>query len=177
MPKITIKINGQEVIKEKLSKYEREIRKALRRGVAKGSSIINKDAKAQWRQRSGLLKKAQGFVVRTYKGGRTIGVIGPRKGYRTTINEINGKKIVASRIVTITGGKANRKEIKLKAFEKAAVGQILDPIRYAHFVEKGHAKGKGKSAAKAYPALAIAERRNRKAAQAAIADAVREVKP
>lgn len=62
-----------------------------------------------FRNRLGLLRKSFGKKVRTYKSGITVGVVGPRRGFRSTGRLIRWNQT-----------------------------EIIDPVRYAHLVEHGH---------------------------------------
>ncbi|MBN2024080.1 MAG: HK97 gp10 family phage protein [Pirellulales bacterium] len=78
----------------------RVYRRVLRSAVAKATRPIVRDAKALAPKRNrtvdeqgrevgptGLLRKSLGFVIRTYlTRGVVLGVIGPRKGFRTIID-------------------------------------------------------------------------------------------
>jgi len=104
-------------------------RKAIRRGVTKGSRLIAKAAKKYAPRRgrkdaTGATKKSIGQVVRTYKRTHTVlGVIGPRKGV----------------------------QYSMAVGSKSGAMRAHVPAKIAHLIEYGHAKGKGRAAAPAYP--------------------------
>lgn len=99
------------------------------------------------RARAGLLKKSLGKVVRSYRGGDTVaGVVGPQTGF---------KRVVGTR----------------RRGPNAGRPVTYDPARTAHLVELGHG---GPHPAPAHPFLAPAVATSKAAAEAAVADKIRD---
>lgn len=110
--------------------------KILKKAVNDGCKLIRKTARQKVAVgETGLLKKSIGTkIVVKRSTGRVIGIVGPRTGYKS--KKVKGQR---KKVRTIT---------KLGEEFKAAG---VDPVRYAHLVEKGTKH----SAAKAFlrPAL------------------------
>jgi len=110
--------------------------RAIRPAVDKAARLVARAIKgAQKRRRTGMLSASIGTKV-TAKLNRPIyGVAGPRRSsYKPRGSPFR-----------LTARWRRSKERKRPGLAK------IKPTRYAHLIEKGHAKGKGKSAARAYP--------------------------
>ena len=153
----------------------------------KGCKIQLAEAKALQRRRgSGLLSKSLGKVVRTYRSdGVTVGLVGPRRGFAAKALRVERKgrrqTLIAVRLRRTRGGyvplKGN-KVIKLKRAAGFRAGEVADPASYGAKVEKGHKRGKGRSAARAYPYLRPAAARTTSAVLSSIkADMAAATKP
>lgn len=59
--------------------------KAARKAVSKADQIVLKEAKALTsKKRTGTLRRSLGRKEKTYPGSVTVGIVGPRKGFRGT---------------------------------------------------------------------------------------------
>ena len=172
--KVDFKVTGQDKILTTLGKLPAAVKKGVRRAVEKGVTILLQAVKSELtRKRTGLLSKSLGKVVKSYPSGVTVGVVGPRAGFRTSLESIQRK----GRRLTLVG-KNRRGAIKLHAAggltpvrikgKQAGQRVVLDPAIYAHLVEGGHKKGKGRSSAPAYPFVGPGFRKSAAAVQAAI---------
>lgn len=152
-------LTGAEYAKKRTGKIPAAIKRATRQVVGRIVRDVAKDAKANIkRSRTGLLAKSLGSVVRTYKNEKTVGIAGPRAGFKSTIT---GKRATARR-TTLTATRVGGKTISLKG--GARVGATLDPGKYGRLVERGHRKGRGRSKAIPKPFLApAAAKANRRA--------------
>ena len=153
--------------------------KHLRIALNAGGGIIRDRAATFARRDTGLLAKSLGVKVKipdasfnvAHHGKPAYAVIGPkRKSGR--FMRLNSKGLLKGFGSAQKGLVAERKRLneKVKTLnplkrERAAVKNVglmfpdavyRNPSRYAHLVEKGHRKGQGRSAAKAYPFLAPA---------------------
>ncbi len=141
------------------------------------SKIVRVGAKAakryEVRNRTGLLAKAIGSKVKT-SGEKVMGFVGVRSGFRTTVTAIEqkGQRTVftgirgtkkmldAGKGAKIKGNSFAGQTINLKDakgvsksvfFRGLQTGDVVWPGNYGKFIEKGHPKGRGKGAAKAFP--------------------------
>jgi hypothetical protein len=138
MPTVRAKLTGAEYAKLRTGKIPAGVKKAMRSTV---TSIVRKvaaQAKTGIAKRTGLLSKSMGSVVRTYKNETTVGIAGPRRGFKVSVSKSEG----AGKRSGLVGTTAAGKKIKLKAGAKA--GTTLDSTRYAHLVERGTRYAKGR---------------------------------
>lgn len=68
-------------------------KKIVRPSVTKAVRVIAKDAKGRAPKDTGLLKKSIGQRVKTYRSGNISGIVGPRSGFKRTV-EIDGKAVI-----------------------------------------------------------------------------------
>ena len=107
-------------------------RRITRPGITKVSRMVAKQAKKSAPKKSGVLKASIGQVVRTYKSGVVVGIVGPRKGYARAVHRSTGVVVTRKNVEQFHGSR----------------GRIVkqDPVKYAHLVESGtapHSLGKG----------------------------------
>lgn len=158
---VKVVLTGAEYAKARTGKIPAAAKKASRSAVTKIVRQVSKAAKANIHHDvTGLLGKSMGFVVKTYDE-KTVGIAGPRKGFAVRLEERN-----TSRRKGLVGRTVKGKTIKLKAGAKA--GTRRDATKYAHLVEKGHKKGKGKSSAPPHKFLAPAAEAANNTAKAVI---------
>ncbi len=137
-------------------------RAAIKAGVSRVVQIGAKTAKRSLtRKRTGLLGKAIGSKVKV-SGDRVLGLVGARTGFKTTLGAQKGR--------AFQGLKTSGKTINIKAKPGLKTGQAIDPAKYAHLVEGGHKRGKGKSSAPAYPFVKPAFEESQKNAPLIIAE-------
>lgn len=156
---IKFRITGLEDLKAKLKKLEKKsAKKIIRTAVKEGSKILwrtmqNKQ-RAQW---SRTLFKSLFSKVKSYRQGSVmVAVVGPRTKF----------------IRYMTVARTKRGKLKRKLGKTESLGaRKMWAGKYAHLVEFGHKKGKGRSAAKAYPFVRPAMR----AAQPAVTAKMRAV--
>ncbi len=134
----------------------KQARAGIKSGVSKLVKIGAKTAKRSLvRKRTGLLAKAIGSKVKV-NGDKVFGIVGIKSGFKTTLGQLVKQKRGAGVFQSIRGTDKNvkagkGKAIKIKNRGNLKTGDVLSPARYGHFIELGHIKGKGKSAAPAYP--------------------------
>ena len=125
-------ISGLEAALANIAELSQKLQnKGIRRGLTKAVRMQAKAVKAAMTHRPGpgdLLRKSIAGKVRTGKNNVIVGSVGAKKGIRAVVG-------------TYTRGK-HKGEPKYQV-----------PSRIFHLVEKGHAKGGGRSAARAYPSL------------------------
>ncbi len=95
--------------------------RVVRKSVYAGTVPMNRAAKVnkRYRDRTGLLRKSMGRKVKTYRNsGITIGVIGPRRGFARTVNQLGAWSAAL--------GRRSIRQVK------------INPANYAHLVEHGH---------------------------------------
>ncbi len=88
---------------------------AIQKGMRAACQLIAKDAKARVRVRTGLLRKSIGWKVKTYPSKIVVGIVGPRKTFKTRID-----------------GKIVRRSLRTQVN-----GKWVNPVKYAHLVEFG----------------------------------------
>ena len=160
MPKVSATLTGTEAAKRKAGNIPRAVKNRVRSAVGKIVREVAKDAKAEARKRTGLLGKSMGSVVKTYPNETIVGLAGPRKGFKVTLAlqamDKRGKnKLVGERL----RGKAVKLRNVIASTTRKGDRKRIDPTTYAHLVEGGHKKGKGKSTAPAYPFLGPAAKK------------------
>ena len=119
----SVTASGMEEVARNLKKLENRIQKKVTRGAtAKAMRPVAKTAKANAKRikDTGLLARSIGTKTKTMRGGTVITIVGPRKGFKTTVmrkdRDGNDKPVVS------------------------------DPANYAHLVELGtrpHSTKKG----------------------------------
>lgn len=163
---ITSELKGLQEAVGRFKNIAKQSQKVVTKAVRAGSAVLLGAVKQEaFRERTGILKKSMGIIsVKPNPKGITVGKVGPRQGFRVTL----------AGLVTNKGGKVNLaavnakgKTLKLKSGKKAS--GVINPQKYAHLVELGHAKGGGKGAARPFPFMIPA----RKKADSAITQAVR----
>lgn len=117
---VRVKIDGLEQLFARLAGIKKSLRtRILRKAVDKASKPILARAKALVPRDTGLLRKSLGRRVKTYgKTGVAVAVIGPRVGFRKQRAEQGKKKLVKA---------------------GSGAGRVMNPVKYAHLVEKGTA--------------------------------------
>jgi hypothetical protein len=85
---ISASVTGLADIQKQLGRLKTAAsRKIMRRGVTGGAKVINKAQKRGAAKDTGLLKKSIGQKVKVYRNsGAVVGIVGPRKGFRTIRN-------------------------------------------------------------------------------------------
>lgn len=127
----------------------------LKAAVNAGARLILQDARTRIHSVTDLLRQSLAVKVKVYRGsGVVVGIVGPRTGFQ------KGKGRGAARRLTAFGK-------KLAARFGAKTNQ--HPAAYAASVEKGHKRGKGRSAAPPHPFLGPAFRSTKGAVEATIA--------
>jgi HK97 gp10 family phage protein len=130
---VTIKMDGDREIMRMLAGWNPvSQRRIVRPGVSRGARLVSRTARANAPVESGLLRKSIGVVVKTYKDGTVVGVVGPRHGFKRAVAG-SGK---SSKIVT-------RKNVG--DFSNSRIS-LRNPVKYAHLVHGGtrpHAVGSG----------------------------------
>lgn len=153
-------ITGASDFERNTANLDKRTKAAARRGVDKATGVVLRSVKSHLkRRRTGLLAKSLGRKTKTYRGA-VVGLVGARKGFKTTAAAAVGKKLIAYRET-----KKGNKLVKLKSARGVKAGAKLDPTKYQHLVEGGHKKGKGTSAAPAYPFIRPGARASQKEAE------------
>ena len=131
--KFVSELDGVQVTLSNMSHMKTAVkRRVIRSAITKAVRVLAKEAKKLAPKDSGLLKKSIGQVVRTYKNGRIVGVVGPRRGFKQMVSRT--KRFPA---------KVGESVFQAGDF---VVAELADPANYAHLVEFGtepHSIGKG----------------------------------
>lgn len=173
--KIKLDLVGLDRELSRMKKVAAAGRKIIRRAVEKGATIQLQAERVECvRQRTGLLKKSLGKKVKSYPNGVVVGVTGPRRGFRVELSTDFSKREwkyagTNSKGKKVALGKIDQK-VKVFVLKGKNKGQrkVIDPTKYAHLVEGGHQRGKGRSAAKAYPFIKPAGERSATRAYVAV---------
>ena len=186
MPKLSW--TGQNVIASKLERMARYAPREVKNAARRCGRIMAREIKAAIKSRTGLLAKSIGDKTKEGKGGKITTLAGPRRGFRTALVERAGRgKVTALREVKGKGGKITLKKITLAAAgglavvrgtksKRAGTNNVIDPVRYAHLADAGHAKGAGKGAAEGQHFMARAQSRFAGPVFAELAAAFKSVK-
>jgi hypothetical protein len=133
------------------------VARCLKPAIDKAGRLVARTMKSMIsRRKTGLLKASIG--IRTspnWRKGKVYAIIGPRRSFKSK-----------NKVTTVSKWRMGR--IKRKGFEAFA-----NPTRYAHLIEFGHAKGKGKGAAKPYPFMRPAWQATKNAAEQVAASTLR----
>jgi HK97 gp10 family phage protein len=116
-----VKLDGEQELKHLLQELPRRVgKKALRQAVNAGAAPIVKAAKAAAPRESGLLKRSYNKVIRTYKSGNVVAVIGAR---REVVGSYRGKKRVPANYIHLVekGTQPHRIQIKKGRFAGTTV--------------------------------------------------------
>jgi HK97 gp10 family phage protein len=111
-------------------------KKLTRMAMSAAVRVVAKEAKRLAPRDSGLLKESIGSKSKTYDSGVTVGIVGPRRGFRRTVDRRawqSGERALAS----------GKRQVVYKTLKR-----IADPANYAHLVEYGtkpHTLGGGSS--------------------------------
>lgn len=130
------RLTGLQDVLGRLAQFQRQTTrsKILRPALQAATKPMLATAKSLARIRTGVLRKSLARKTKTYrKSGIVVVIIGPRKGFK--------------RLAKIKKGRGKGTYI------------LVDPIRYAHFVEKGTYR------TRAYPFLRPAFHQNKAAAE------------
>ena len=93
-PLVQMRIEGLEELRDKLLKLKRVTgRKVVRKALNEASKPILRTAKAKVPVDTGLLRKSLGRKQKSYRGGRSVVIIGPRTGFKREVT-VAGKKQV-----------------------------------------------------------------------------------
>lgn len=110
---VTVELKGLQAALAALDGLKKTHRnKIIRPAVTAASQMVLKSARANVPREAGLLKRSLIKKIKTYKSGKIIGIIGPKRGMKQTVHRkgaLWGK-----------GGNVTS-----------------DPANYAHLVEKG----------------------------------------
>lgn len=123
--KASATINGLANLARIIKTPTKAAEKSTRRGIQAGAKAVLQAQKSAVPVRTGLLKKALGVKIRKYKLVY-LAIIGVRRGFRVNVKKDLGKNRI---LAAVLGGK-KAKEIKLRS--GAAVGQVLNPVKYGH---------------------------------------------
>lgn len=111
-------------------------RRITRMAMSAAVRVVAKEAKRLAPRDSGLLKESIGSKSKTYESGVTVGIVGPRRGFRRVVDRKawqSGERALAS----------GKRQVVYKTLKR-----IADPVKYAHLVEHGtkpHTLGGGSS--------------------------------
>ncbi len=138
--KVTTKVAGMQDLSATLLGLEPKVyRKAARESMDDVSKLVLGAVRGKVATRTKSLRKALGRKVKALKSGTGYyGVVGPRK---------DSKKRIAQSELDFAAGK--RKRAMTFRFKKTVKHQgrefVVDPAKYAHLVEFGHAAVRPKS--------------------------------
>lgn len=160
-------------------------RKHLRIGLSAAGGVIKRDAQARARRLTGLLKKSLAVKVfvaphsdkpSTVRIGINKGVFGV---FRRTGRKLRRVAEATAMLRERMNKRGKDKDVLKKVDRQLLARKFSDthirrPVHYAHLVEHGHKKGKGKSAARPYPFLKPALEQSANAAVEALTRKLRE---
>ncbi len=89
--RVKMKIDSRKVSKLHSALTEIGTKAALvadRNGINEITKVVSKDAKSRTKRRSGQLRKSIGRIVKTYRQLVTVGVVGPRRGFKVSIGGV-----------------------------------------------------------------------------------------
>lgn len=116
----SVRVDNTAALAKTLRGYTPAVQRRLSRpGITKGARVINRAARANAPRRSGELRRALWYVVRTYRSGVVAGVIGPRNRYGRA--------------------KAPAATARPGALRRWKLGRGRIPAKYAHLVHGGTA--------------------------------------
>ncbi len=148
-------IEGLPAVLKRLKGIEEKVKKkATKAAVHQGGKVVLAEAKSRVRRVSGLLYKAMGQKVKTFRGnGVSVSIIGPRAGFKVIRDKQTGKIVgrVQTKFSRLVGTK-NGKPV------------YENPTQYSHLVEKGTRRSR------AFPFLAVALESKKDAATQAMAN-------
>lgn len=131
---------GQNLIVQAMANLDRRVRgRVAKNATAKAARYVAREAKARLtRRRTGLLHKSIGIKVKQKASGSCYARIGPRRGFaQQMVRTPKGRRLLRKKEEPIAAA------VKIKTI-------TINPVRYAHLVEKGHG---GPHAARAFPFL------------------------
>ncbi len=122
---ISVSVGGLDEVLRNLAGVKQTIRgKLQRKAIAEVSRYVKRVAKARTPKGTGLLSKSMGERVRTYqRDAVTVGIVGPRHGFRKTQN--------------VSVSKTGRQVLSRKGSKRFSSAKPYDPVSYAHLVEDG----------------------------------------
>src|SRR5437660_1353222 len=90
--KVRVKLKGVAEAISRMRHLKATIRnKITRKALGEVAKKINKDARAGIPVESGLLKKSEGWVTRTYRNSSTVVImVGPRHGFKQLVTMKRG---------------------------------------------------------------------------------------
>jgi len=174
-------LTKEEYIAKRTGKIPAKVKRALRAEVRKIVGKVAKDAKRNLsRKRTGLLEKSLGATVTTASDEKTVSRAGAKSGFRLELSTDFSKRKLKYKGTT-EGGKsvklgAIRQDFKVfvQKGKKKGERKTINPTKYAHLIELGHAKGKGKGAARPFPFIGPAGKIANQTAPAELQKAIRE---
>lgn len=113
---VKFQVDGLAPVLKLLGQFRRgAANRILRAAITKASRLVRQIAASKVPVKTGALKKSLGVKIKTYRDGRTIGVIGPR-------TDVKGKPPKYRKLYRVPGSK---KKV------------LRNPSMYAHLVEFG----------------------------------------
>jgi HK97 gp10 family phage protein len=123
---VKVQVVGLDKALRALQDVEKKVRnRAARKAMDAADKIVLAAQRSLVPVESGLLKKSLGKKVKVFRGsGTVVGIVGPRKGFKTFVVKTDRGAAIA--------GTAKSVGLLRKA-KGAAVGvEIRDPAKYAH---------------------------------------------
>jgi hypothetical protein len=142
---ISYRVVGEEQIVENTKAKIKAAKAACKSALLKVARVSKGVSKQAVRKKSEILSKSLFEKAKVYENV-VFAIVGPRV-WTITVGEKTGRK--RRKISRET--KKGTKELTVKNSVNFQVGEIIKPHKYGHIVEAGHKKGRGRSAAKAYP--------------------------
>lgn len=179
---VGVEVRGSRDLVTELKALAARSRRVARRAVDQACTVQFREMKAALtRKRTGLLAKSLGKKVKQYPTGATVGLVGPRHGFWVEIKAVV-KSARRAVLIAERFSKKGPRDIKLKAAvgvkrlrgKQAGENVRLNPVFYAHLVEAGHKRGRGRSAAPAYPFVSVSQQRSKTAVATTMARVMRE---
>lgn len=84
---VRVEIQGDKALEAALGLLGGKVaRRVMRKSLNAGAREIVKDARSRVVRRTGQLRKSLGVKVKTYKSGTLAAIVGPRTGFKATID-------------------------------------------------------------------------------------------
>lgn len=115
-------------------KPSKALEKSTRKGITTGARIVLRQQKSKVPVRTKLLQRSLGSKVKKY-GLVYVGIIGVRRGFRVKVTAIRKNRMLATATVRTRAGVKTR-QMNLVASPRVKVGDYLDPLNYAHLIER-----------------------------------------
>lgn len=132
---IGIKIEFPQAVLDKfaddLKTLKKKAKKGIRRGVTKAGRVLRMAVKSRLPKESGLMRRRLQSVVRTYKSGAVVAVIGIAKGPAEMVRVKEVFRIIGGKVVRIKVPKVRQRMVK------------RNPAKVLHLIELGFTQPDG----------------------------------
>ncbi len=138
-------VTGLDQLKAQLEAMGKTVgNRIARKAITAGISIVAKDAKSLAPVRSGTLRRSMGTKVKTLPNGKTIGLAGPRRGFK---KEIKGHMIDPAKYGHLAEGgrgpvSVKNKKVLYSKIEGRFYGKSVGPAAGSRFLERAWSQDK-----------------------------------